>query len=106
MNIEPGPGDDRDRYDANEQKRLRTAILTGAIVTPDQSPPCGSVIQFQVQLGGNVYDYASIRAGDGKWYTTGDKALQGVDWRTLIDVVKHKLAGPIQVLAPIQQVLL
>jgi len=61
-----------------------------------EEPPRGSVLAYQ-RLGraGRMLDYVSFRAGDGKWYTTGKLAAQGVDWATFWEAVRMHAAGPI-----------
>jgi hypothetical protein len=64
-------------------------------------PPVGTVVAFSVvHLGGKVYDYASVRAGNGLWYTTGGRAMQGVAWSKLIDSVRERAAGPLRIMQP------
>jgi hypothetical protein len=56
-------------------------------------PPVGTVLAYQRRLRGRdggperSYHYASIRAGDGLWYTTGREARQGVHWHALVEVL-------------------
>jgi hypothetical protein len=56
-------------------------------------PPVGTVLAYQRRLPGRdggperAYHYASIRAGDGLWYTTGREARQGVNWHALVGVL-------------------
>lgn len=73
---------------------------------PHGEPPIYTVISFRVRHpgGGRVYDYAAIRAGDGKWYPTGGETRQGVDWPTLVRAIRARLVGPISILGPIRQV--
>lgn len=62
-----------------------------------EEPPRGSVLAYQrLGHGGAVLDYVSLRAGDGRWYTTGRNPAQGVDWRDLWAAVRHQAAGPIR----------
>lgn len=64
-------------------------------------PPVGTVVAFSVvHLGGKVYDYASIRAGNGLWYTTGGRAMQGVIWSKLLDSVRERAVGPLRIMQP------
>lgn len=76
-----------------------------APVPAASEPPIYSVVCFRVALGSGVYDYAAIRAGNGKWYPTG-QAAQGVDWATLVRAVRPRLRGPIQVMAPDRSIFL
>jgi hypothetical protein len=56
-------------------------------------PPVGTVLAYQRRLPGRdggperAYHYASIRAGDGLWYTTDREARQGVNWHALVGVL-------------------
>jgi len=45
-----------------------------------------AVIYFRKKFsrGGRPYDYAAIKAGDGKWYTTGPASPKGYTWAMLI----------------------
>lgn len=51
---------------------------------PDE-PPKGTVLAYQItfgtlvagERGAKTYDYVSFHAGDGKWYTTGNKIISG-----------------------------
>lgn len=52
-------------------------------------PPVGSVIAYRVKLGGRDYDYVSLRAGNGLWYTTGNTA-QGATWPKLIGALRSQ----------------
>lgn len=58
---------------------------------PDQ-PPVGTVLAYVVRLGDRDYHYASLRAGDGRWYSTGGSAAQAVDWRTVVTALRAKQA--------------
>jgi hypothetical protein len=64
--------------------------------TEPEEPPRGSVLAYQ-RLGnaGRMLDYVSFRAGDGKWYTTGKLAVQGVPWSVFWDAVRVHAVGPI-----------
>lgn len=64
-------------------------------------PGVGTVVRFRVKHdnSGRYYDYAAIRAGDGKWYITGGETKQGVDWGTLIDAVQPLIEGPLWILS-------
>jgi len=53
-------------------------------------PPVGSVIAYRVKLGGRDYDYVSLRAGNGLWYSTGSGTPQGVDWDALSNAMKYQ----------------
>lgn len=58
-----------------------------------REPEVGTVLVYKVEheIGSTTtrtYYYASIRAGDGRWYTTGRTAEQGVDWVTLYDALR------------------
>lgn len=62
------------------------------VFTMPVEPPVGTVLVYQRQLGGGIntkrtYHYASIRAGNGLWYTTGQEARQGVSWHELCEVL-------------------
>jgi hypothetical protein len=46
-------------------------------------PAVGTVLAYVRDVGDRTYTYASLRAGDGRWYTTGGASRQGVDWPTL-----------------------
>lgn len=46
-------------------------------------PPVGAVLAYRRYLDGRAYDYVSLRAGDGLWYTTGGTTAQGVTWPAL-----------------------
>lgn len=80
--------------------RANTASL-GAPV-PHGEPPIYTVVSFRINHGGRVYDYAAVRAGDGKWYATGGETKQGVDWATLVRSARPRLVGPIQVMGPVR----
>lgn len=45
-----------------------------------------AVIYFRKRFNrsGRLYDYAAIKAGDGKWYTTGPQSPKGYSWNQLI----------------------
>jgi len=63
---------------------------------PDE-PARGTVLAYQrVGHSGAVLDYVSVRAGDGRWYTTGGAAKQGVDWAELWSAVRQWAAGPVR----------
>jgi hypothetical protein len=62
-------------------------------VAPPMEPELGTVLAYSVELGGKTYHYASNRAGDGRWYTTGGSAIQGVDWTTLADALRTNAAA-------------
>ena len=53
-----------------------------------------SVVTFDIQFTerGKWYNYAAIRCGDGKWYTTGTKRVAGYTWDELLDFIEdvHK----------------
>lgn len=63
-------------------------------------PAPGSVVKFKVLLTGRTYDYAAIRAGDGRWYLTGGETKQGVSWQVLLDSIRPHLSGPVWVCLP------
>lgn len=48
------------------------------------------VIYFKKTFGsgGRVYDYAAIKARDGRWYTTGPQSPKGYSWVQLIKWIK------------------
>ena len=60
-----------------------------------KEPPIGSVIKLSgrhTQFGGAAspirYDYAAIRAGNGRWYTTGSSCpISGYSWQGLLDFI-------------------
>lgn len=113
MNIEPGPGDDRRRYDLGELQRSAEPHLLGdpgaTPVRPAQhEPPIYTVLAFKIRHpgGSRVYDYAAVRAGDGLWYVTGGETKQGVGWALLVDAVRARLVGPLQVMGPIRSLFL
>lgn len=64
-----------------------------------QGPPIGTVVRFKIDHGGKYYDYAAVRAGDGKWYITGGETKQGVSWEVMTNAIKAKLSGPIMVMS-------
>lgn len=76
----------------------------GRVAVPE--PPIYTVVAFRVQHGGRTYDYAAVRAGDGRWYATGAQTMQGVDWGTLVGAVRPKLVGPLQVMQPVRSLFL
>lgn len=53
-----------------------------------------SVVIFDIQFTerGKWYNYAAIRCGDNKWYTTGTKRTTGYTWDELLDFIEdvHK----------------
>lgn len=55
-------------------------------------PAIGKVITYKVQHGATIYSHASLRAEDGRWYTTGSRR-QAVTWQELCDGVGPKLRG-------------
>lgn len=59
---------------------------------PPNEPPVGTVIGYVVQLEQRDYHYASLRAGDGRWYTTGSSTQQGVSWAALVRALRAKQA--------------
>lgn len=76
---------------------------------PHSEPPIYTVISFRIRhsgASGTVYDYAAVRAGDGKWCVTGGETRQGVDWATIVRAVRARLVGPITVMGPVRQVFL
>lgn len=83
---------------------MKDPDLLGLVIPPDNplppEPPIGTVVSFHVRHrpGTNPYSYAAIRAGDGKWYTTGRGTAQGVDWSTFANAVRERLAGPLMVM--------
>lgn len=64
--------------------------------TTPTEPPRGAVLAYQ-RLGrdGVVLDYVSFRAGDGRWYTTGRNAQQGVAWDALLAALRHQAYGSV-----------
>lgn len=121
--------DDEARYDANERGRIDAEVLRSGGKTPfgnevasvlfgerdpdsfgapvpHNEPPIYTVISFRVGMRGKTYDYAAVRAGDGKWYPTGGETKQGVDWHTLVRAVRPRLVGPVQVLGPVRSLYL
>lgn len=62
-----------------------------------EEPERGTVLAYQ-RLGhsGVTLDYLSFRAGDGLWYTTGEKARQGVKWGDLWAAVRSTSVGPVR----------
>lgn len=64
-----------------------------------EGPPIGTVVRFKIDHGGRYYDYAAVRAGDGKWYITGGDTKQGVSWAVMTAAIKPKLSGPIMVMS-------
>jgi hypothetical protein len=56
------------------------------------------VVQFTIRHGVKSYDYAAIRAGDGKWYITGGYTKQGVSWEIMINAIRPKIVGPLWVM--------
>lgn len=53
-------------------------------------PAVGTVLAYVVHIGRRAYHYASLRAGDGRWYTTGTSTQQGVNWATLVGALRAK----------------
>jgi hypothetical protein len=53
-------------------------------------PPVGSAIAYRVRLGERNYDYVSVRAGNGLWYTTGGKVMQAARWDVLTGALREK----------------
>lgn len=59
---------------------------------PFAEPPKGTVLKVSGELmgsygvgAGRVYDYAIIRANNGRWYTSGSTCpVEGYDWRGLL----------------------
>lgn len=120
MNIEPGPTDDRRRYDLAESQRghpvhdlklnllgeSNATSLSAPVVTHE--PPIYTVLAFRVRHpgGDRVYDYAAVRAGDGRWYLTGGETKQGVSWEILVRAVRARLVGPLMVMGPVRSLFL
>ena len=48
-----------------------------------------SVVTFDIQFTerGKWYNYAAIRCGDNKWYTTGMKRTSGYTWEELLNFI-------------------
>lgn len=59
-------------------------------MSENEEPPVGSVIAYRVKLGGRDYDYVSLRAGNGLWYSTGSGTPQGVRWDALSNAMRHQ----------------
>lgn len=52
--------------------------------TYPEEPPISTVLAYQREgRSGVTLDYISFRANDGRWYTTGGGAKQGVSWSEL-----------------------
>jgi hypothetical protein len=85
------PAFDDEETTVNPQEPPTTPAIPPFVVPGPDEPPVGTVLAYQRRLPGcdgeRSYHYASIRAGDGRWYTTGSNARQGVDWHTLREVL-------------------
>lgn len=81
---------------ASGQAGIRFRAPNGADLPPE--PPIGSVIKFQLNLGGKLYTYASLRADNGLWYTTGGGSKQNATWGELVEGISGALAGPVMAL--------
>lgn len=94
----------RARVDAPDEWRLAPPAGSAPVALGPDGPPIYTYIRFRVRLPGangvghRDYDYAGLRAGDGKWYLTGGETRQGVDWATLLDSVRPVLQGPIVIM--------
>lgn len=73
--------------------QLRESVEFNHIGGPGfQEPPKGTVLKVSGTLkgsygvgAGRVYDYAIIRANNGRWYTSGSTCpADGYDWRGLL----------------------
>jgi hypothetical protein len=62
---------------------------------PMGNPEDGIVVFFQRTFGGvgTVYTYAMVKAGDGKWYTTGPRSPKGYTWDEVLDWLEDDLVG-------------
>lgn len=50
-----------------------------------KEPVLGSIIAWKVRAADGVkYDYAAIKAGNGRWYTTGPNSPKGFTWDELM----------------------
>lgn len=77
-------------YDYNDARGRRHGVFDQQTLPPE--PPVGTVLVYVVQLGQREYHYASLRAGDGRWYTTGSSTQQGVNWAALVRALRAKQA--------------
>mgnify|MGYP000246811518 CR=1 FL=1 len=95
-----GPGNDA------EVPRIGASHVGGPATRYE--PPIYTVLGFRINHGGRVYDYdyAAVRAGDGKWYLTGGETMQGVDWQTMARAIRPKVVGPVQVMGPVRSLFL
>jgi len=60
---------------------------------PEPDTGNGTVIYWRSSFGRDrkdkIYDYAAIRADDGKWYATGSHDLKGVSWEYLVQWIDN-----------------
>jgi hypothetical protein len=91
--------DEPNPFDAEHEERHGNA-LTPVVESVEMPPPAewvakdtpptpiepgiGHVIAYTLQGTNTMLMYASLRAGDGYWYTTGGKSRQRATWAELI----------------------
>lgn len=72
---------------ARADRLLAEATRLDAMPPEPEGEPALIFFRKQFHPGGQVYDYAALRAGDGRWYTTGPKSTQGYTWEQLLGFI-------------------
>jgi hypothetical protein len=68
------------------------------VMVPEE-PDSSSVVLWSGRFsGGRPYRFASIDAGGGVWYTTGDTTRQGITWEQLVSIMRGRSARTYTVL--------
>lgn len=69
-----------------ERAERELARLESLPKEPTLADDPNPIIYFVKSFGGSrEYDYAALKAGDGKWYTTGPRSPKGYTWAELVD---------------------
>ena len=91
-----------DRLEAKIARHEEAAAAARAqLATLEAYPePAGPhpVVRWDMQFtppSGLVYNYAAIKAGDGRWYAAGPNAPFSVSWEILLDFILRNLVGEI-----------
>lgn len=83
----------RDRSIAAAQQRIaaeqaRIDRLMSLPAEPTTEDPDNALVvwfQHRFNIGGQIYTYAAVKAGDDKWYTTGPASPKGYTWDQLVE---------------------
>lgn len=80
---------------AAERAMRRIEQIENRPAEPQGDPSDGIVVFFQRTFGGvgTIYTYGMVKAGDGKWYTTGPRSPKGFTWDEVMDWLDDDLVG-------------